>query len=126
VIGMVAIEMIGGVYCPLSPRDPEHRLHALLQQTESQLVLVHYLTNPKFNDTFISINIDSLLINSNAESDIDLNIFSSIVISSDNIAYIAFTSGSTGTPKAVSSLLLPRHLPHFSDLFRFRFDIAIY
>ncbi|CAF5022259.1 unnamed protein product, partial [Rotaria sp. Silwood1] len=29
VIGMMAIVMAGGVYCPLSPRDPEHRLHAL-------------------------------------------------------------------------------------------------
>ncbi len=125
-IGMLAIEMAGGVYCPLSPRDPEHRLQILVQQTESQLVLIHYLTNPKFNDTIMSINIDPLLINSNAESDIDVNLFSSIVISSDNIAYIAFTSGSTGTPKAVSSLLLRRHLPHFSDLFRFRFDSAIY
>jgi iturin family lipopeptide synthetase A len=123
---MLAIEMAGGVYCPLSLQDPEHRLHALVQQTKSRLVLVHHLTNPKFNDTIRSINIDSLLINSNAESDIDLDLFSSIVISSDNIAYIAFTSGSTGTPKAVSSLLLSRHLPHFSDLFRFRFDIAIY
>ncbi|CAF5092377.1 unnamed protein product, partial [Rotaria sp. Silwood1] len=26
VIGMMAIEMSGGVYCPLSAHDPEHRL----------------------------------------------------------------------------------------------------
>ncbi|CAF4379848.1 unnamed protein product, partial [Rotaria sordida] len=36
VIGVMAIEMAGGVYCPLSPRDPRHRLHALLQQTQSR------------------------------------------------------------------------------------------
>ena len=45
---MMAIEMVGGVYCPLSPRDPQHRLHALLQQTQSRLVLVHHLTKTKF------------------------------------------------------------------------------
>jgi len=112
-IGMLAIEMIGGGYCPLSPRDPEHRLHALVQQTESQLVLVHYLTNPKFNDTIMSINVDSILINSNTKNDIDINLLSSIVMSPDNIAYIAFTSGSTGTPKAVSSLLFRQHLHYF-------------
>ncbi|CAF4127784.1 unnamed protein product, partial [Adineta steineri] len=28
VIGIMGIEMVGGVYCPLSPRDPQHRLHA--------------------------------------------------------------------------------------------------
>ena len=45
---MMAIEMVGGVYCPLSPRDPQHRLHALVQQTQSRLVLVHWLTKTKF------------------------------------------------------------------------------
>ncbi|CAF1544660.1 unnamed protein product, partial [Adineta steineri] len=29
VIGIMGIEMAGSVYCPLSPRDPQHRLHAL-------------------------------------------------------------------------------------------------
>ncbi|CAF4246318.1 unnamed protein product, partial [Rotaria sordida] len=51
VIGVIAIEMAGGVYCPLSPRDPEHRLHLLVEQTQSQLVLVHHLTKNKFNDS---------------------------------------------------------------------------
>ncbi|CAF4156529.1 unnamed protein product, partial [Adineta steineri] len=41
VIGIMGIEMAGGVYCPLSPRDPQHRLHALTQQTQSRLVLIH-------------------------------------------------------------------------------------
>ena len=40
----MGIELAGGVYCPLSPRDPQHRLHALTKQTQSRLVLVHYLT----------------------------------------------------------------------------------
>jgi non-ribosomal peptide synthetase component F len=99
---MVAIEMIGGVYCPLSPRDPEHRLHAIVQQTQSRHVLVHHLTKIKFNENIVSINIDSVLNNSDAESDMDINLLSTIVILSDNISYIVFTSGSTGTPKAVS------------------------
>ena len=32
---MLAIEMAGGVYCPLSPQDPQHRLQSLLEQTQS-------------------------------------------------------------------------------------------
>ncbi|CAF1356610.1 unnamed protein product, partial [Adineta steineri] len=44
VIGIMSIEMAGGVYCPLSPRDPQHRLHSLVEQTQSRLVLVHHLT----------------------------------------------------------------------------------
>ncbi|CAF4473103.1 unnamed protein product, partial [Adineta steineri] len=46
----MAIEMGGGVYCPLSPRDPQHRLHTLVQQTQSRLVLIHWLTKNKFNN----------------------------------------------------------------------------
>src|SRR5579862_4579788 len=99
---MMAIEMAGGVYCPLSPRDPQHRLHALLQQTQSCLVLIHYLTKTKFNDDIISLDIDSVLTNSDVESDVDVYQLSSVMVTPDNTAYTIFTSGSTGTPKAVS------------------------
>jgi non-ribosomal peptide synthetase component F len=97
----MAIEMAGGVYCPLSPQDPQHRLYTLVQQTESRLVLVHHLTKPNFNDDITSINMDLILIDNNAETNIDIDLLSRIVVSLDNIAYIVFTSGSTGTPKAV-------------------------
>ncbi|CAF1156371.1 unnamed protein product, partial [Rotaria sordida] len=101
VIGVMAIEMAGGVYCPLSPRDPRHRLHALLQQTQSRLVLTHHLTNNKFTDNIFSIDIDAVLTDNLVESDIDFHRTSNILITPDNIAYIIFTSGSTGMPKAV-------------------------
>jgi non-ribosomal peptide synthetase component F len=100
---MLAIEMAGGIYCPLSPRDPQHRLNALLQQTQSRLVLVHCLTKTKFNDNIISLDIDSVLVDSNVESGIDVHQLSNMIITPENIAYIIFTSGSTGVPKAVSN-----------------------
>ena len=100
---MMAIVMAGGVYCPLSPRDPQHRLHALLQQTQSHLLLIHSLTKTKFNDNIISFDIESILNNSVLINDIDINRLSNIKVIPDNIAYIIFTSGSTGTPKAVSN-----------------------
>ena len=96
---MMAIEMIGGVYCPLSPRDPQHRLYALLQQTQSRLVLIHHLTKTKFNDDIISLDIDLILTDNNMETDVDQ--LSNIKVTPNSIAYIIFTSGSTGTPKAV-------------------------
>ncbi|CAF0996698.1 unnamed protein product [Adineta steineri] len=97
VIGMMGIEMAGGVYCPLSPRDPQHRLHALTQQTRSRLVFVHHLTKAKFDDNIISLDIDSILI----INDMDKKDLSSVILKDEEIAYIIFTSGSTGTPKAV-------------------------
>lgn len=97
----MAIEMIGSVYCPLSPRDPEHRLHSLVEQTQTQLVLVHYLTQRKFNQTIVTFDIDLILTN---KGDIDNDLHDSVskvTVNKDDIAYIIFTSGSTGIPKAV-------------------------
>ncbi|CAF1191290.1 unnamed protein product [Adineta steineri] len=101
VIGMMAIEMVGGVYCPLSPRDPQHRLYSLLQQTQSRLVLNHHLTKTKFTDDIISLDIDLVLTSNDMESDVDADRLSNIIVTPQSIAYIIFTSGSTGTPKAV-------------------------
>ncbi|CAF3924800.1 unnamed protein product, partial [Adineta steineri] len=100
VIGIMAIEMSGGVYCPLSPRDPEHRLHALIQQTQSRLVLVHWLTKVKFNNDILSIDIHSISANNDVMSDIAVDQLSNITVTPNDIAYIMFTSGSTGIPKA--------------------------
>ena len=98
---MLSIEMIGGVYCPLSPRDPEHRLHSLIEQTQSRVVLVHYLTKSKYNDDVISFDIDSVLTEKSSEGRVDVHQLVNVIVTSENIAYIIFTSGSTGTPKAV-------------------------
>ena len=99
----MAIEMVGGVYCPLSSRDPQYRLHALLQQTQSRLVLIHYLTKTKFNDDIVSLDVDSVFTDNGVECGVDIDRLSRVVVTSDNIAYIIFTSGSTGIPKAVSN-----------------------
>ena len=97
----MSIEMIGAVYCPLSPRDPQHRLHALLQQTHSRLVLVHSLTKTNFNDSILLFDIDLLFTNNNITEEISFNRFSSVEVTPNSVAYIIFTSGSTGIPKAV-------------------------
>ncbi|CAF4174409.1 unnamed protein product, partial [Adineta steineri] len=101
IIGLLSIEIVGGVYCPLSPENPEQRLQNLVEQTQSRLILVHPLTNRIFKDNFITYDIDtSININGKTTND-DLYRLSNILISPNNISYIVFTSGSTGTPKAV-------------------------
>ena len=102
--------MAGAVYCPLSPRDPQQRLQALIEQTHSRLVLLHAMTLDKFKDadhvasTFIDIDLvlswdDSKL---SLINEIDLDRLSSVSVNPESIACVIFTSGSTGTPKAVS------------------------
>ncbi|CAF1522001.1 unnamed protein product, partial [Adineta steineri] len=101
VIGIMGIEMAGGVYCALSPRDPEHRLHALTKQTQSRLVLVHHFTKTKFGSSFILFDISLALSSSNADRENDINGLENVSTTPDHIAYIIFTSGSTGAPKAI-------------------------
>ncbi|CAF1595305.1 unnamed protein product, partial [Adineta steineri] len=93
--------MAGGVYCSLSPRDPQHRLHAFIQQTQSRLLFVHWLTKMKFNDDILSADIHSILANNNVMSDTDFDRLSKIIVKPNDIAFIIFTSGSTGIPKAI-------------------------
>jgi non-ribosomal peptide synthetase component F len=100
---MFAIEMVGGVYCPLSSRDPEHRLQSLFKQTQSRFVLLHHLTTTKFQMDIISIDIESILAGTDIESDDNFDRLTNVLLTLNDIAYIIFTSGSTGTPKAVSN-----------------------
>jgi non-ribosomal peptide synthetase component F len=99
----MSIQMVGGVYCPLSHRDPQHRLYGLMKQTESNLVLVHHVTKALFTDDIVLLDINSLLINKDLETDINISGLSKLLVTSNNIAYIIFTSGSTGIPKPVSN-----------------------
>lgn len=118
----MAIEMSGGVYCPLSPRDPQHRLHTLVQQTRSRFILTHHVTKSKFHDDVALVDMDLLLVNT--ENNADINRLSNVCVTADDIAYILFTSGSTGTPKAVGNM--PIYIAHLSCCFhRLSFGIEI-
>ena len=54
-------------------------------------------------NNIISLDIDSVLIENDMKSDVDVDQLSNVAITPNNIAYTIFTSGSTGTPKAVSN-----------------------
>jgi arthrofactin-type cyclic lipopeptide synthetase C len=91
--------MIGGIYCPLLSSDPQHRLNTLIKQTNSRVILTHWLTMSKFYDNnILLIDIDSILCNS-IISNVDIDSLSNITITCEDIAYFIFTSGSTGIPK---------------------------
>ncbi|UJR17611.1 hypothetical protein I4U23_004507 [Adineta vaga] len=108
IIGILSILMCGGIYCPLSSNDPQQRLFSLIKETNSTCILVHYLSQEKFNtvhyehennQTFQFISIEQVIFDGRF-SMIKANNLTNINISEDDVAYILFTSGSTGLPKA--------------------------
>lgn len=109
-IGIISIEMVGGAYCPLSPRDPEQRLNTLIEQTQSRLVLIHWMTRDIFKICTNVLNIDSIIIKDSILTEIDIDFLSKICVTSESIAYVIFTSGSTGLPKAVSLHFYSLHI----------------
>ncbi|CAF0809849.1 unnamed protein product [Adineta steineri] len=60
-IGVMSIEMVGGVCCSLSSQDSNQQLYKLIKQTQSHLVLVHWLTQNKIKDDITTLNIDSMI-----------------------------------------------------------------
>ena len=98
----MSIEIAGAVYCPLSPGDPQQRLHALLEQTQTRLVLVHDMTKDKFRNDHTTLDIDATINSGHLVKDVDLDRLSTVSVTPNSLAYVIFTSGSTGTPKAVS------------------------
>jgi arthrofactin-type cyclic lipopeptide synthetase A len=101
VIGIMAIGMAGGVYCPLSPGDPQQRLHALVEQTQCHLVLVHWMTRDMFASDIVTVDIDIVVEVDDLKCHIYPDRLSKVDVAAESIAYVIFTSGSTGTPKAV-------------------------
>jgi len=103
VIGMIAIQLLGCIYCPFDPEHPLERLKNLAQATDCKLILICN-TYKKLNDIqqseagLIFLDIQTLITTS----------YSSILFTSvanpekDDIAYFVPTSGSTGAPKIVS------------------------
>lgn len=99
-IGIVAIEIVGGVYCPLSPTDPPNRVQQLIQDTSSRTVIAHSKTKRKIAQVGI-FHIDHFICSGQSSGTLSDKNGWSIKLTAKSVAYILFTSGSTGTPKAV-------------------------
>ncbi|MDR6226881.1 non-ribosomal peptide synthetase [Desmospora profundinema] len=94
-VGMLAILKAGGAYVPIDPDLPSRRIEALLEETESPLLLTqsHLNVPPGYGGEVMVIDDNRWFRGegSNLKS----------VSGSGDLAYMIFTSGSTGKPKGV-------------------------
>lgn len=102
VVGLLGILKVGGAYVPLDPTYPDHRLAAMI--TDSQIPLLLTLeTLPKKNAQHLPelVYLDTHWPQIAGKPTSNLN----LPTSPEDLLYVIYTSGSTGQPKGVA-------LPH--------------
>lgn len=99
VVALLGILKAGGAYIPLDPTYPLERLHFMLQDAQTSVVVTRQdladtqLSLPESDVLFVDIKAPALDQQSTADphTPIDTN----------DLAYVIYTSGSTGQPKGV-------------------------
>ncbi|WP_425361109.1 amino acid adenylation domain-containing protein [Candidatus Tisiphia endosymbiont of Stenodema calcarata] len=121
IIGLLAILKSGGIYVPIDPEYPTERIHYMLEDGKTSILLTTkeirdsldlskiHLNNEGKSVASISSNpylknikiicLDGESLNKSLQSEIDTN--PNIQIPADSLCYIIYTSGSTGKPKGV-------------------------
>jgi amino acid adenylation domain-containing protein len=94
ITAIVALSMVGAVYCPFHPNDPIERLQNIVIKSEAKTIL----TTADFESKFVLQGVKTVVIN---YSTISENLLSLDQIYQNDVCYIISTSGSTGTPKLV-------------------------
>lgn len=93
VVAVLGILKAGAAYLPINANMPQERRESILQLAEVNLVL----SQTKYDGDRENIIVnEDLLSNVTAKEELG-----SVMLSSDDLAYVIFTSGSTGTPKGV-------------------------
>ncbi|MFI9103079.1 amino acid adenylation domain-containing protein [Streptomyces fildesensis] len=93
---LLALMKTGAVYVPLDARYPSERIHHILEQTNTTLVLTDTTSQ-----TALATATPHLLITDPAQFDGDGRHAPDVTVHPDAAAYVMYTSGSTGTPKGV-------------------------
>jgi amino acid adenylation domain-containing protein len=100
VVGLLGVLKAGGAYVPLDPTYPPERLHFMLEDARTSILvtrqrLASYLATRESRVVCLDANADAVML---AQQRVD-DPGSSVTV--DNLAYVIYTSGSTGRPKGV-------------------------
>ena len=98
IIGILAILKCGATYLPIDPDYPEERIAYMIENSETNTVLVNHQTEQRITGEIQKINIDL-----NNKEIYENNTYNYIKqsINEQQLAYVIYTSGSTGKPKGV-------------------------
>ncbi|WP_374117444.1 amino acid adenylation domain-containing protein [Streptomyces sp. RKAG293] len=93
---LLALMKAGAVYVPLDARYPSERIHHILEQTNTTLILTDTTSHAVLPPTTTNLLItDTTQPNQHDQHAPD------VTVHPDSAAYVMYTSGSTGTPKGV-------------------------
>lgn len=93
IIGIFGILKAGMAYLPIDPGFPEQRIHFMLKDSGSNLVLTKGNYIEKLPETIAHIDLSEAYENDHKTLSLHTN--------PKDLAYVIYTSGSTGTPKGV-------------------------
>ncbi|OJJ08120.1 hypothetical protein ASPVEDRAFT_89351 [Aspergillus versicolor CBS 583.65] len=100
VVAMLGVLKTGAAFVCLDPSSPPSRMHGIIEDVESDLVIVDAETKDTFRSNLqtLEIGVNALgWVNSASASDIVFEVHRN----PHDLMYVIFTSGSTGKPKGV-------------------------
>ncbi|MHA4842638.1 non-ribosomal peptide synthetase [Flavitalea antarctica] len=97
IICILGILKSGAAYVPIDPQYPEERIHFILDDTASKIIITNSLSSLKLRKELEVIEIENHWALIKAEPTQNLQ----TEIAPSQLAYIIYTSGSTGKPKGV-------------------------
>lgn len=98
IVGLLGIFFAGGVYVPLDPRLPKHRLAFMLEDTEVSVLLTQKSLSvelPIHQAKVVYLDLEWEMIAHNSIT------MPASLVRPENLACVFYTSGSTGNPKGV-------------------------
>ncbi len=98
IIGILGILKAGGCYVPLDPANPAERVRFILEDTQTQWVLIQRDCIPGAPNGVIPICLEQhwpMIAQYSVEN-------CSVEVNADSLCYVTYTSGSTGKAKGVS------------------------
>lgn len=99
IIAMLAVGKAGGAYLPVDPEYPDARLHEIITDTQTKIVITFAKWQSRFSDTAAHV----VIVDDNfAAVAKQVTIAPKVKVTNRNLVYCISTSGSTGKPKTVA------------------------